>query len=359
MICEKKVKLHTSGRLCLFGEHCDWAAEYGIHKGFCLVIGTDQGLEAVAKPFDRFAVRTACPTDSLQSTSGPRQMVCQWDADALLAVARDETEFFRYYAGAAYEMHQLSNVKGGIDIQITSMDLPLRKGLSSSATICVLVAKAFEAVYNLGLFTYELMELAYRGERLTGSQCGQMDQACVYGKTSMLLTFQKSVPARIEPIFPENVINLLLVDLAGRKDTVKILSDLHLSYLKSSGLQKALGEENERIVRLAYQALNAGDASVLGELMTETQDIFDELVVPHSPDELKSPLLHTVLEFEDIAKHIYGGKGVGSHGDGTAQFVVRSVADRDAATEKISRHFPRMRCFPLTIVSQVPRTSNS
>ena len=37
----QQVTLSVPGRLCLFGEHSDWAAEYGIHKGFCLVIGTD------------------------------------------------------------------------------------------------------------------------------------------------------------------------------------------------------------------------------------------------------------------------------------------------------------------------------
>jgi galactokinase len=147
---------------------------------------------------------------------------------------------------------------------------------------------------------------------------------------------------------------MFFVDLAGKKDTVRILSDLNSCYRKSKGLQRALGEENERIVRSSYHALATGEARLLGELMTEAQCSFDQFVAPHSPDELKSPLLHAVLESDDIAQHVYGGKGVGSHGDGTAQFVARSAADRDAAMEKIPKHFPRMRCFPLTIVPQVP-----
>ena len=50
---------------------------------------------------------------------------------------------------------------------------------------------------------HELMEFAYLGERLTGSQCGRMDQACIYGKTPVLLTFQRSVDIRVEPVLPE------------------------------------------------------------------------------------------------------------------------------------------------------------
>ncbi len=139
------------------------------------------------------------------------------------------------------------------------------------------------------------------------------------------------------------------MDLAGKKDTVRILADLQNSYLESKELQQALGEENEQIVRLAYQAMLSGDAVRLGALMAEAQRNFDKLVAPHSPDDLKSPLLHKVINFEGITEHIYGGKGVGSQGDGTAQFVARSVSDRDAAMAKIEADFPQMRCFPLTI----------
>ena len=70
------------------------------------------------------------------------------------------------------------------------------------------------------------------------------------------------------------------------------------------------------------------------------------------PTAPKSPLLHELLSLEAIAPHVLGGKGVGSHGDGTAQFVARSAEDRDTAMEKITQAYPQMRCFPLTIRPQ-------
>jgi len=276
-------------------------------------------------------------------------MSCLWQAETLLAAAQDGSEFFRYCAGVAYEILTRLRVPGGIDMRITSMDLPLKKGVSSSAAVCILIAKAFDAVYKIGMFPHELMELAYRGEILTGSQCGRMDQACIYGKTPVLLIFEKSKSIRVEPIFTRGSIYMFFVDLSGTKDTVQILKDLQSSYPKSKKLQRALGEENERIVRLAYQAIVAGNAAELGNLMTQAQQNFDEFVAPHSPEQLASPLLHKVLNFKQIAKHIYGGKGVGSQGDGTAQFVARTISDRDAAMAQIQAAFPQMRCFPLTI----------
>lgn len=348
----KQISLFIPGRLCLFGEHSDWAAEFGLHKGYCLVIGTDQGLSAVARAGERFTVETQLPDDTGKPTGRTRQMSCPPDGDSLLAAARDQEEFFRYCAGVAHEMVRRLGIDGGLDLRIIAMDLPLKKGVSSSAAVCILVASAFNEVYKLGLFPHELMELAYRGEKLTASQCGRMDQACIYGKTPVLLTFQKSAEIRVEPVFPSREIHMFLVDLGGKKDTVKILADLQGAYLAKLDLQKALGPENERIVRTAFRALSAGNAEQLGALMSEAQRIFDAMVAPQSPTELASPLLHEALSFEAVAEHVHGGKGVGSQGDGTAQFVARSAADRDAAMAKIEKAFDRMKCFPLTITPQ-------
>ena len=346
------VELFVPGRLCLFGEHSDWAAQFGMHNGYCLVTGTDQGLRAVARRSETFDVAARVP-DSLGRPHGPMQHASWgWDAEALQEAAGDNNEFFRYCAGTAHEMLAHPGVTGGIEIEIFDMDLPLRKGVASSAAVCILVAKAFDAVYDLGLFPHELMDIAYRGERQTGSQCGRMDQACIYGKLPVLLTFSKDQPVRVEPSFPGGRIDMFFVDLAGRKDTVKILSDLRNAYPASQRLQEALGEANERIVRKAHRALIRGDAAALGAAMTQAQQVFDESVAPESPVALASPRLHELLDFADIAGNVHGGKGVGSQGDGTAQFVARSPADRSAAMEKIAAAFKEMNCFELTIGPQ-------
>lgn len=350
-----KAELFVPGRLCLFGEHSDWAAEFGLHKGHCLVIGTDQGLSATALAADEFTVETHLPDVLGQPAGRTLRMSCRWDEQALLLAAKDQDEFFRYCAGVAYEIKRRCGVTGGINLQITAMDLPLRKGVSSSAAVCILVAKAFDSVYALNLFPHELMDYAYLGEKLTGSQCGRMDQACIYGKTPVLLTFARTSDIRVEPLFPEEPIYMFFVDLAGRKNTLTILSNLQQAYLKSPSLQTALGPGNEMIVRAAYTAVSGGNAAELGRLMREAQRCFDEHVSPHCPNELASPLLHAALNFSDISDDVYGGKGVGSQGDGTAQFVARSEAHRLAAMEKIIAAFPTMHCFPLNIVPVRPQ----
>jgi galactokinase len=314
------------------------------------VVGTDQGLHATARRSEEFIVRTALPATDDEELPSRREIRCAWKAEDLIEAARDREEFFRHCAGVAHEMLAVAGVAGGVELCINRMDLPLKKGVSSSAAVCVLVASAFDRVYGLRLFPHELMDLAYRGERLTGSQCGRMDQACIFGKTPVLLTFSAKLDIRVEPVFPNGGMSLFFVDLRGRKDTVRILGDLQGAYETSAPLQRALGSENERVVRRAYQALAGGDAAALGAAMTEAQEVFDRLVAPHSREQLGGPLLHQVLNLPEIQPLVYGGKGVGSQGDGTAQFVARSAADRDEAMAVIERRLAPMRCFPLSIV---------
>ncbi|MCY2932412.1 MAG: hypothetical protein NTV86_23535, partial [Planctomycetota bacterium] len=55
---QDQTRLSVRGRVCLFGEHSDWAADYGLHKGFCLVVGTDQAMTGRARRAEFFRVST-------------------------------------------------------------------------------------------------------------------------------------------------------------------------------------------------------------------------------------------------------------------------------------------------------------
>ncbi|NIO72056.1 MAG: GHMP kinase, partial [Anaerolineae bacterium] len=114
------------------------------------------------------------------------------------------------------------------------------------------------------------------------------------------------------------------------------------------GVQQLLGPINKRMVHQAIEALQAGDAERLGALMVEAQGFFDRYATPACPEELTAPVLHRVLNYEPLKPHIWGGKGVGSQGDGTAQFIARSEADQQAVIEIIERDLG-MPCLTLTL----------
>jgi UTP-glucose-1-phosphate uridylyltransferase/mevalonate kinase len=345
------LKIFVPGRICLFGEHSDWAGGYRrinaeIEKGYTLITGTDQGIYAEVEPHPTSLVLTSTTPDC--ERCGP--YVIPMEPNALLEEAQ-RGGFWSYVAGVAYQVLTNYHVRGLV-IDNYKTDLPIKKGLSSSAAICVLTARAFNRIYDLKLTTRGEMELAYQGEITTPSRCGRMDQGCAFGNRPVLMTFDGDHLQTTE-LKVGGEMHFVIVDLGAQKDTMEILKRLNKCYPFAEtevekGVQELLGPINKRIVSQAIEALQVGDARRLGELMIEAQAFFDRYAAPACPEELTAPVLHHVLNYEPLKPHIWGGKGVGSQGDGTAQFIARSAADQQAVIEIIERDL-NLSCLKLTI----------
>ena len=339
--------IFVSGRLCLFGEHSDWAGAYcqvnsQLQPGGAIVVGTNQGIYARVESNSRLTYKTIHSASTLDLAMEP---------ELLLTMAQSKS-FYSYIAGVAYQVLSRYQV-GGLAIDNYRMDLPLQKGLSSSAATCVLIARAFNQLYQLNLSIAEEMELAYWGERTTPSQCGRLDQACAYGKQPILMTFDGD-RCTIEPLNVGQNLYFVIVDLAGMKNTQAILSRLNSCYpiakdTQALKLQNYLGEINRKFVKQATLALERGDAAEIGVLMNQAQKEFDRCVAPVCPEQLNAPLLHKLLAHSALQPYICGGKGVGSQGDGTAQFIAPDRASQQQVISIIQRDFPQMQCFELDI----------
>jgi UTP-glucose-1-phosphate uridylyltransferase/mevalonate kinase len=334
------MKIFVPGRICLFGEHSDWAGGYrrvnaDVEKGYTLICGTNQGIHAEVEPHPTALVLTSTTPDG--QVVGPYEIPLE--PKALLEEAQ-RGSFFSYAAGVAYQVLTHYRVRGLV-IRNTKTDLPIKKGLSSSAAITVLTARAFNRVYDLHLTTRGEMELAYQGEITTPSRCGRMDQGCAFGDKAVLMEFDGDRIDTTE-IRPEKELHFVIVDLHAKKDTIKILKHLNTCYpfaegAVERGVQELLGPINKRIVHQALEALKGGDGERLGLLMSEAQAFFDRHATLACPEELTSPVLHRVLNHAPLAPHVWGGKGVGSQGDGSAQFVAKSPADQKAVVEILER----------------------
>ncbi|MGB3905766.1 MAG: sugar phosphate nucleotidyltransferase [Anaerolineae bacterium] len=345
------MKIFVPGRICLFGEHSDWAGGYrrfnaDIGKGFTLLSGTDQGIYAEVQPHPNALLLTSTTSDG--EKLGPYEI--PMEANALLEEAQ-EGGYWSYVAGVAYQILTNYQVRGLV-VNNYKTDLPIKKGLSSSAAICVLIARAFNRVYDLKMTIRGEMELAYQGEITTPSRCGRMDQGCAYGNRPILMTFDGDHLDVRELQIPEDMY-FVIVDLNAQKDTMEILSRLNRCFPYAEGetergVQQLLGPINRRIVHQAIEALQSADAERLGALMYEAQEFFDRYATPACPEELTAPVLHQVLNSEALKPHVWGGKGVGSQGDGTAQFIARSEADQKAVIEILERDFG-MSCLTLSL----------
>ena len=324
----ESISLFVPGRLCLFGEHSDWA---GLHRvinahivpGAAIVTGIEQGIYAHIKKSDRFIMRNT--SDELKDVWTDFQ--AEMNTVSLREIAAKDG-YFSYVAGVASYMNEHYFV-GGLEITITKMTLPVKSGLSSSAAICVLVARAFNLLYGLNMNTIGEMVAAYRGERKTSSRCGRLDQACAFGIAPVLMTFDGE-EININRLIVKEPLHWVIANLRGKKDTIKILSDLNKSYPfpeteTDKNLHQALGCDNQDTINRAIQYMREGDKKALGGLMTEVQRLFDTKVAPASIEQLKAPKLHQFLNDEHVLSLTYGGKGVGSQGDGTVQFLAKDA----------------------------------
>ena len=343
------MKLFVPGRLCLFGEHTDWAGHYrtmnaDIKPGAAIVTGIEQGIYAEVEKSSIFELYSSA--DEIKDIW--QDFSCRMDEIELKRIAKSGS-FFCYCAGVASYMLEWYKV-GGVRIRITDMTLPMKSGLSSSAAICVLVARAFNQLYNLNLNTLGEMNIAYLGELRTSSRCGRLDQACAFGVKPNLMTFDGD-EIEVRSLNVKKPLHWVFADLCAEKDTIKILSDLNKAYpFPNTDAEKAeheaLGEQNLEIVDRAIKYMATGDAESLGKLMIEAEALFDEKVAPMSTA-LWSPKLHAILKDPNIQPLIWGGKGVGSHGDGSVQFLARDEESQQKVTDYLNEN--GMKAYTLTL----------
>lgn len=349
---DKIIDLFVPGRLCLFGEHSDWAARFRdvnaeVLTGQAIVTGIDLGLYATAKKNKDFVLSTLNEKGEKVSFS------CAMEQRTLTEEAAKPT-YFCYACGVAAYLAENYKV-GGISIDIYNSTLPVKKGLSSSAAICVLVARAFNELYHLQISTNGEMQIAFRGELMTASRCGRLDQACAYGIRPICMEFDGE-RINVEKLNVGKELYWVFADLGAKKNTKKILTDLNKCFPfpqneMEQNVLEALGKDNHAFIAKVKQAIEEGDAESIGELMTEAQKLFDEKIAPACAEELTAPVLHSTLEDPQIKEYSYGGKGVGSQGDGTVQFIARDKKSQQRLVEYLNQSL-NMQAHAFTIPAQ-------
>ncbi|MCL1960001.1 MAG: sugar phosphate nucleotidyltransferase [Spirochaetes bacterium] len=330
---QRTINLFVPGRLCLFGEHSDWAGLHriinaGIVPGAAIVTGIEQGIYAEAEKCEHFVLRN----EAVELNGMWVDFDCSMQNKELRSIAESDS-YFSYASGVASYIKDHYSVEG-VKITIKKMTLPMKKGLSSSAAICVLVARAFNRLYSLNLNTRGEMDIAFKGEQRTRSRCGRLDQACAFGTVPVCMHFDGD-DINIERLSVKGNFHWVFADLNAKKNTIKILGDLNKCYPfaetdKEKNVHAALGELNQNIIKRAAEYLKNGEAAKIGELMIEAQNMFDSMVSPACPSELTAPILHSFLSDEKIKSLTYGGKGVGSQGDGAIQFLAKDTLSQEA-----------------------------
>jgi len=333
------IELFVPGRVCLFGEHSDWCCQFpAVGNGAALVSATTMGIFARCR-IVADGKRKVYYRSHLGDAFGKE---LDMDEESLRLSAGDPSNKLGYVEGTVSRFlnnYPCASFRSSVEIDNYKTTLPLKKGLSSSAAICVLTVRALSLLL-LGrqLPVTEEMNIAYEGERLTPSLCGRLDQVCAMLSPGLVasLAFEPNERGEVDIVVREvfssyQPVHILIVNLAGSKDTIKILSSLQSAAKQGEfEIRSLFGPWNRDIVNEAAQCMKCGgsDPNELGQLALRAQDLFDKHAQPACPSELRAPALHKLLEDRFVRELASGGKSIGAGGDGTALLFTPSASSQ-------------------------------
>lgn len=340
---DEEYNLFVPGRLGIVGELSDWVCDYknendSIVCGEAIAVGIDKGIYATVKKSDKFIFNFNNETFEVEMDNIKLEKYAKSDS------------FYSYICAVALYMNKNYDI-GGINIEVRCMTLPIKKGLSSSAAVSVLVAKSFNIIYDLDLEFYELMKIAYESEHLALSKCGRLDQICAKGLGLSHFIFNKD-SLYINQIELKSKLHFVVADLDGKKDTKKILSTLHscFPFPKSKVEEKVkevLCEKNKSLVKEMVYCMKNGDLEKIGRLMSYSQRLIDDSASLICTD-LKAPILHKIMEDSNIKMWSYGARGIGTNGDGSIEILAKNEKCQKKIEEYLMQEY-NMKSFSCNI----------
>ncbi|RKF14281.1 galactokinase [Alginatibacterium sediminis] len=304
--------VQAPGRVNLIGEHTDY------NDGFVLPCAINyHTLVACAKREDNI----------VRVYSVDYQQVDEFDVSQPI-VAHPEYMWANYIRGVAKHLLARGYQFGGADLSVSG-NVPQGAGLSSSASLEVVIGQVFKTLYDLNISQQEIALNGQEAEnKFVGCNCGIMDQLIsAEGQQShSLLIDCRSLETKAVPM-PENMSIVIihsnvkrgLVDseyntrreqceAAASALGVKALRDVSVEGLdqKLASLPIDVAKRARHVVTENYRtteaarALSQGDMRYLGELMAQShasmRDDF-EITVP--------PIDYIV----DLVKEVIGDEG--------------------------------------------------
>ena len=321
--------VRSPGRVNLIGEHTDY------NDGFVLPMAIDRAAWIALRP--RADNRVFAISANMDDQRG-------FSLDKLQRPA--ETDWIDYLIGVAWALQERGYALTGWE-GLVSGDVPIGSGLSSSAALELVTARAF---YSVSDFEWDAATMAKVGmaaeNNWLGVKTGVMDQMISAAgiENRALLIDCRSLETYSAPLPPETAVVILdtgtrrgLVNskynerreqckAAARYFGVRALRDVDAAAFNQQAAELAplirkrarhIVHENERTLR-ARDAMNAGDAATLGQLMIESHiSLRDDF-------EVSSDALDIIVACANAEAACYGARMTGAGFGGCAVALVKS-----------------------------------
>lgn len=335
--------VRAPGRVNLIGEHTDY------NDGFVFPLAIDRATWIALRP--RADNRVAAVSIDM----GERREFALDDLPRPTKV-----DWIDYLIGVAWSLGEHGYSLRGWE-GVVSGDVPIGSGLSSSAALELATARAF---YCVSGFEWDAAQMALACQAAEnnwlGVNCGIMDQmisAAGVADRALLIdcrslqTTTAPLPAGTAVVILDTGTRRGLVDsaynqrrarceAAARHFGVRALRDLDLATFERRAREldelsrkraRHVISENERTLQ-ARDAMNAGDAALLGQLMIASHiSLRDDF-------EVSSPALDAIVDCANAEPACYGARMTGAGFGGCAVALARADA-ADAFAERVGAQY--------------------
>ena len=317
------VVVRYPGRVCLLGEHCDWAG------GSSLAIPIPLGIRVEVEPgLSQIRAQSELHGELLEG---------RWPLEGGV----DRTGGPLRFVGAAARMLTDQGLALSPCLLRVESTLPAGRGFSSSAAFCLAILDGLARHAGTQMEAAELAELAYQTEHdLLGIACGRLDPlACAAGTPVFLRWSEGRAP--LQRVVPGARAELLIASFSAPRDTPGILASLnaHAADPPAEDLlvdacratRQALSIFDTQ-AQAGARALAQGAIHELGMAMDRVQEAYEELLERYLPV-MRAPGLHrAVRELKQIGA--LGAKFSGAGGDGS---VIALFEDPELAEQGCAR----------------------
>jgi galactokinase len=202
-----------------------------------------------------------------------------------------------------------------------------------------------------------------------------MDQCVAMGRDSIGLMEFNGPHCALHRLSTPIPIHFVVADLKAGKDTVAILRDLNSCFPHpvtpeqvpspshspvTSPWQYGMhtyAHVNQDLAWKAILAIYSGDLTSLAEAMEQAQKVFNDCAVANCRSELTAPVLNRTISDPSLRPYHLAAKGVGSQGDGSIQFLCKSVEQQSQLLSVLSAEPWNYDAFALTIAPSTNATS--
>jgi galactokinase len=351
----RKILVSAPGRICLFGEHMDWCR----HQVLACAVDMRTFVEAEVTDDNVVEAFSFLPF-TRQEKFFMQDLSINWNSDlkyvgGVLSALKKRRILPYKIKGMKLSLLRASDVQEqlnrGDDDKILN-DLPVSKGLSSSAAMCVAISAAIDLTHRLRNMDLQdqssvrdyvskretlafYADTAYTGERKElGINCGQMDQyASAFG--GILHIDCTHEPAKVNRLKPKTELPLVIGDTKQPKDTPKILGWLGERFATK---ETKFIEGMNNIVKIVKEARKelekpSTNRRKIGELMNENQQYLAEYLqvsgnCPVSPSRLDD-LIAAALKAGALGAKLSGSGG------GGCMSALCEPGDEDRIAERI------------------------